>query len=60
VPSLLFHRISGPGARHHTRGGCIDPSDAPSVKRSPPTSPFRSPVSLTFTAVCPDVNTSSD
>ena len=60
VPSLLFHRISGPGARHHTRGGCIDPSDAPSVKRSPPTSPFRSPVSLTFAAVCPDVNTSSD
>ena len=59
APSLLPHHISGSGARNHTRGGSIDPSDAPGVRRSPPTSPFRSPVSLTFAAVCPDVSTSS-
>jgi hypothetical protein len=60
APSLLPHRSSGSGSRNHTRGGSIDPSDAPSVKRSPPTSPFGSPVSLplpTFAAVRPDVNT---
>ncbi|KAI9508814.1 putative phosphatase regulatory subunit-domain-containing protein [Russula earlei] len=42
VPSL--RRInSGSGPRNHTRGGAIELSDAPSVKRTPPTSPFGSP-----------------
>ncbi|KAI0285225.1 putative phosphatase regulatory subunit-domain-containing protein [Russula brevipes] len=42
VPSLRRSR-SGSGSRNHTRGGTIELSDAPDVKRTPPTSPFGSP-----------------
>lgn len=41
-PSLQ-RRDSGSGSRNHTRGGAIELSHAPGVKRTPPTSPFGSP-----------------
>ncbi len=41
-PSLHRSR-SGSGSRNHTRGGAIELSHAPGVKRTPPTSPFGSP-----------------
>ena len=64
VPSLRRRRRYG--ARNHTRGGSIDRSDAPCVKRTPPTSLFGSPVPPPFDAVClavcpfPDSSTYSD
>ncbi|KAI9451620.1 putative phosphatase regulatory subunit-domain-containing protein [Lactarius psammicola] len=42
TPSLRRSR-SGSGSRNHTRGGAIELSHAPGVKRTPPTSPFGSP-----------------
>jgi hypothetical protein len=42
VPSLR-RGGSGLGSRNHTRGGSIELSHAPGVKRTPPTSPFGSP-----------------
>ncbi|KAI9433905.1 putative phosphatase regulatory subunit-domain-containing protein [Lactarius indigo] len=41
TPSLRRH--SGSGSRNHTRGGAFELSNAPGVKRTPPTSPFGSP-----------------
>jgi hypothetical protein len=52
VPSLRRRRSSDFGSRNHTRGGTIGFMDAPGVKRTPPTSPLGSPVSLTFAAFC--------
>jgi hypothetical protein len=42
TPSVHRGR-SGSGSRNHTRGGAIELSEAPGVKRTPPTSPFGSP-----------------
>ncbi|KAF8264250.1 putative phosphatase regulatory subunit-domain-containing protein [Lactarius quietus] len=42
TPSIHRGR-SGSGPRNHTRGGAIELSEAPAVKRTPPTSPFGSP-----------------
>jgi hypothetical protein len=42
VPSLR-RSSSGCGSRNHIRGGTIELSHAPAVKRTPPTSPFSSP-----------------
>jgi hypothetical protein len=42
VPSLR-RSSSGCGSRDHNRGGTIELSHAPPVKRTPPTSPFGSP-----------------
>ena len=42
VPSLR-RRNSGCGSRNDIRGGTIELSHAPAVKRTPPTSPFSSP-----------------
>ncbi|KAI0303332.1 putative phosphatase regulatory subunit-domain-containing protein [Multifurca ochricompacta] len=42
VPSLR-RSGSGFGSRNHTRGGTLELSHAPAVKRTPPTSPFASP-----------------
>ena len=42
TPSVQRSR-SGSGSRNHTRGGAIELSEAPGVKRTPPTSPFGSP-----------------
>ena len=39
----LHRRNSSSGSRNHTRGGAIELSHAPGVKRTPPTSPFGSP-----------------
>ena len=54
VPSL---RRSGSGfsSRNHSRGGIIELSHAPGVKRTPPTSPFDSPVlsSIPLSACAP-------
>jgi hypothetical protein len=47
VPSRRRQRS---GARNHTRGGSIDLSDAPGVKRTPLASLFGSPVFRTFAA----------
>jgi hypothetical protein len=46
VPSLRRRNSSGSGSRNHTRGGTIELSHAPGVRRTPPTSPFNSPGSL--------------
>ena len=46
VPSLRRRSSSGSGSRNHTRGGAIELSHAPGVKRTPPTSPFNSPAPL--------------
>jgi len=46
VPSLR-RTSSGSGSRNHTRGGTIELSHAPSVKRTPPASPFGSPARST-------------
>jgi hypothetical protein len=46
VPSLRRRSSSGSGSRNHTRGGTIELSHAPGVKRTPPTSPFNSPAPL--------------
>jgi len=46
VPSLRRRSSSGSGSRNHTRGGTIELSHAPGVKRTPPTSPFSSPAPL--------------
>jgi Carbohydrate/starch-binding module (family 21) len=46
VPSLRRRSSSGSGSRNHTRGGTIELSHAPGVKRTPPTSPFNSPATL--------------
>ena len=46
VPSLCRRGSSGSGSRNHTRGGTIELSHAPGVKRTPPTSPFNSPAAL--------------
>ena len=43
VPSLRRSSL-GCGSRNHIRGGTIDLSHEPAVKRTPPTSPFGSPV----------------
>ena len=47
IPSLRRRSSSGSGSgsgsRNHTRGGTIELSNAPGVKRTPPTSPFNSP-----------------
>jgi hypothetical protein len=42
MPSVRRSR-SGSGSRNHTRGGAFELSEAPSVKRTPPASPFGSP-----------------
>jgi hypothetical protein len=42
VPSLR-RSSSGCGSRNHIRGGIIELSHGPAVKRTPPTSPFGSP-----------------
>lgn len=52
VPSLR-RGGSGFGSRNHTRGGTIELSDAPGVKRTPPTSPFESPVLRTVPLSAP-------
>ena len=41
--SSVHRGRSGSGSRNHTRGGAIELSEAPGVKRTPPTSPFGSP-----------------
>ncbi|KAH9992450.1 putative phosphatase regulatory subunit-domain-containing protein [Russula vinacea] len=46
VPSLRRRDSSGSGSRNHTRGGTIELSHAPGVKRTPPTSPYNSPAVL--------------
>jgi hypothetical protein len=46
VPSLRRRSGSGSGSRNHARGGTIELSHAPAVKRTPPTSPFNSPAPL--------------
>ena len=46
VPSLRRRSTSGSCSRNHTRGGTIELSHAPDVKRTPPTSPFNSPAPL--------------
>jgi hypothetical protein len=50
VPSLRRRNSSGSGSgsgsRNHARGGTIELSHAPGVKRTPPTSPFSSPAPL--------------
>ena len=43
VPSLPSCGDSYPGSRNHNRGGSIMLSHAPSVKRTPPTSPLPLP-----------------
>ena len=40
VPSLRRRSSSGSGSRNHTRGGTIELSHTPCVKRTPPTSLF--------------------
>ena len=52
VPSLR-RSGSGFGSRNHTRGGTIELSHAPGVKRTPPTSPFGSPVLSTVPLSAP-------
>lgn len=42
TPSLLRSRSSS-GSRNHTRGGAIELTHAPGVKRTPPASPFGTP-----------------
>lgn len=42
TPSVGRSR-SGSASRNHTRGGAIELSEAPRVKRTPPTSPFGTP-----------------
>jgi Carbohydrate/starch-binding module (family 21) len=44
---------SGFGSRNHTRGGAIELSHAPGVKRTPPTSPFGSPALPTIALSAP-------
>jgi hypothetical protein len=46
VPSLRRRNSSSSGSRNHTRGGTIELSHAPGVKRTPPTSPYSSPAPL--------------
>jgi carbohydrate/starch-binding protein with CBM21 domain len=46
VPSLRRRSSSGCGSRNHTRGGTIEISEAPGVKRTPPTSPHSNPAPL--------------
>jgi hypothetical protein len=53
VPSLRRRRDSGSGSRNHTRGGTIELSHAPGVRRTPPTSPFNGPVSLPLPLAAP-------
>ena len=43
TPSVRRSRSGSVGSRNHTRGGAFDFSEAPGVKRTPPTSPFGSP-----------------
>ena len=52
VPSLR-RSGSGFGSRNHTRGGTIELSHAPGVKRTPPASPFGSPVLSTVPLSAP-------
>jgi hypothetical protein len=52
VPSLR-RSGSGFGSRNHARGGTIELSHAPGVKRTPPTSPFGSPVLSTVPLSAP-------
>ena len=46
VPSLRRRSSSGASSRNHTRGGTIELSHAPGVRRTPPTSPFNSTTPL--------------
>lgn len=48
VPSLPSCGRHCSGSRNHTRGGTIVLSDAPGVKRTPPTSPLAGPVPSTL------------
>jgi Carbohydrate/starch-binding module (family 21) len=52
VPSLRRNGSSF-GLRNHTRGGSIEFSQAPGVKRTPPTSPFGSPARPTIPLPAP-------